>query len=108
MRTDSNSSLAGNALGDFRRSEISEPQSGDLRVAEDFLPSQEDQSALTSSSTQPEILQEISGDRRSPDLNPEISELAAVQQADFGEGYKYPSTYLQQFNLLVFSLHHWC
>ena len=108
MRTDSKIVLAGNAPGDFQRSEVSGPQSGDLRVIEDFRLSQEAQPVLIKIQAQPEIPPEISGVRRSPVLNPEISGLAAVQRADFGEGYKYPSTYLQQFKLQVFSLRHWC
>ena len=95
LRSDSKSFLAGNPPGDFRRSEISEPQSGDLRVSEEFRPSQEAQPVLIQFLAQPEIAPEISGVRRSPVLNPEISGLAAVQRADFEEGYKYPSTYLQ-------------
>ena len=99
LRTDSKTILAGNPLGDFRRSEISEPQSGDLRVSEDFRPSQEAQPVLIQFLAQPEFAPEISGVRRSPVLNPEISGLAAVHRAVLGEGYKYPSTYLQHFKL---------
>ena len=99
MRTDSKTVLAENAPGDFRRSKISGPQSGDLRVTEDFRLSQEAQPVLIQIQAQPEFAPEIFGVRRSPVLNPEISGLAAVQRADFGKGYKYPSTYLQQFKL---------
>ena len=64
-------------------------------MSEEFRPSQEAQPVLIQFLAQPEIALEISGVRRSPVPNPEISGLAAVQRADFEEGYKYPSTYLQ-------------
>ena len=58
--------------------------------AELVLPSVEDPS---------ELLAEISVARKFPvfspeisELNLEISELAAAQRSEFGEGYKYPAT----------------
>jgi hypothetical protein len=68
-------------------------------VTEDFRLSQEAQPVLIQIQAQPEIAPEISGVRRFPVLNPEISRLAAVQRTDFGEGYKYPSPYLQKIKL---------